>query len=91
MFNILILQIDDPFILASHEDQSPKTQSANQDIRATIQQMATDIQELKQNRQFTTHSSEETHRNWRGRGQASIASRNNFCPRPSKCPSILAS
>jgi hypothetical protein len=40
--------------------------------------MAADIQELKQNRQFNTHSSEDTHRNWRGRGQASITSRNNF-------------
>jgi hypothetical protein len=31
---------------------TPKTQSTNEDIRATIQQMASDIQELKQNRQL---------------------------------------
>jgi hypothetical protein len=33
---------------------TPKTHSTNEDIRATIQQMAADIQELKQNRQFST-------------------------------------
>jgi hypothetical protein len=65
-------------VTATTKMMTPKTQSTNEDIRATIQQMATDIQELKQNRQFTTHSSEEIHRDWRGRGQASIASRNNF-------------
>jgi hypothetical protein len=63
---------------ATTKMMTPKTQSTNEDIRATIQQMATDIQELKQNRQFNTHSSEDTLRNWRGRGQASMASRNNF-------------
>jgi hypothetical protein len=51
---------------ATTKMMAPKTQSTNEDIRATIQQMATDIQELKQNRQFNTHSSEDTHRNWRG-------------------------
>lgn len=63
---------------ATTKMMTPKTQSTNEDIRATIQQMAADIQELKQNRQFNTHSSEDTHRNWRGRGQASITSKNNF-------------
>ena len=58
---------------ATTKMMTPKTQSTNGDIRATIQQIAADIQELKQNRQFNTHSSEDTHRNWRGRGQAFIA------------------
>lgn len=58
---------------------TPTTQTTNDDIRVTIQQMAADIQQLKQNRQFPTHGTEETYRNWRGRGQAPIApSRNNF-------------
>ena len=67
---------------ATAKMMTPNTQSTNDDIRAAIQQMAADIQELKQNRQFSTHASEETQnsdRNWKGRGQASShSSRNNF-------------
>lgn len=61
---------------ATAKMMTPKQESTNDDIRATIQQMAADIQELKQNRQFPTHAPEETHHNWRGRGQSS--SGNNF-------------
>jgi hypothetical protein len=59
---------------------TPKTQSTNEDIRATIQQMAADIQELKQNRQFNTHSSEDTHRLERTRTTSIKPSYGNSCP-----------
>jgi hypothetical protein len=45
---------------------TPKTQSPDDKIRIRIQQMAVDIQTLKQNRNCPTHNSGG---NWRGRGQ----------------------